>query len=271
MLHLFDVLYVPLLALPIAIIILLLLIIIPLIIIYLFLRLTEAAFEQVGFDHWHATLAVFGSIIGSLVDIPLHAGTISSYPGWYISIASIFSHGFPTTFHPFYLAINLGGAIIPIVISLDLVIARRVSGFLALCGVAIVAAITYVLASPVPDQGIVLPFWISPTLAAVVGLVLARGYRGAPTLAYISGSMGTLIGADLLNLITPGVLPALSPLGSHATKPLVLSIGGAGVFDGIFLTGILAVLFAAGIVCLFHRSCEGVVMHREAKKARRSS
>jgi uncharacterized membrane protein len=267
MLHLFDILYMPLLTLPIAIIILLLVIIVPLIIIYLFLRLTEAAFEQVGFDHVHATLAVFGSILGSLVDIPLHAGTISAYPGWYISIASVFSQGFPTTFHPLYLAINLGGAIIPIAISLHLVIVRRVSAFLALGGVVVVSAITYLLASPVPNEGIVLPFWISPTLASVVGLVLARGYKGAPTLAYISGSMGTLIGADLLNLITPGVLPALSPVGSHATKPLVLSIGGAGVFDGIFLTGILAVLFAAGIVCLFHGSCEGVKMHRDAKKA----
>jgi uncharacterized membrane protein len=74
--------------------------------------------------------------------------------------------------------------------------------------------------------------------------------------------MGTLLGADIFNLITPGVLPALSPIGYLAVRPLVLSIGGAGVFDGIFLTGVLAVLFAAGIVCIFHRSCDGVMMRR---------
>jgi hypothetical protein len=52
------------------------------------------------------------------------------------------------------------------------------------------------------------------------------------------------------------VLPALSPTSLHKTTPLVLSIGGAGVFDGIFLTGIIAVLLAAGIVCLFRGTCK---------------
>jgi uncharacterized membrane protein len=52
-------------------------------------------------------------------------------------------------------------------------------------------------------------------------------------LAYISGSLGTLIGADLLNLNN------IQGLGAP-----VASIGGAGTFDGIFVTGILAVLLA---------------------------
>jgi uncharacterized membrane protein len=253
----------PLFALPIVIVLLLLVLALPLIIMYLFLRLTEAAFEQVGFDHWHASLAVFGSIFGSLIDIPLHSGSISSYPGWYISVASIFSRGFPTTFHSFYLAINLGGAIIPLIISIHLVLARRVSALKAVVGILIVMVITYHLAAPVPNQGIVLPFWITPAFAAICGLVLARGYSGAPALAYISGSVGTLLGADILNLLTPGVLPALSPVGAPHARPMVLSIGGAGVFDGIFLTGVLAVLFAAFIVRLFHRTRNGDRMHED--------
>ncbi len=53
-------------------------------------------------------------------------------------------------------------------------------------------------------------------------------------LAYISGSLGTLIGADLLNL------DKLQGLGAP-----IASIGGAGTFDGIFLTGIVAVLVAS--------------------------
>ncbi len=262
----FDFLNLPIFALPIAIVLLLLIVAVPIIIIYLFLKLTEAAFEQVGFDHWLASLAVFGSIIGSLIDIPLHIGTISYYPGWYISIASTFNQGFPTEFHPFYLAINMGGAIIPIIISIDLILVRGVSALKAAAGILIVAIITYFLAMPVPGEGIVLPFWVSPTIAAVCGLVLSGGYNGAPPLAFISGSMGTLLGADILNLLTPGVIPALSPVGLHVTRPLTLSIGGAGVFDGIFLTGILAVLFSAGIVCLFHGSCEGVKMHKDTNK-----
>jgi uncharacterized membrane protein len=254
-------------ALPIALVLLLLVIAIPLIIIYLFLRLTEAAFEQVGFDHWHASLAVFGSIMGSLLDIPLYSATIGSYPGWYIALAGLFVSGFQTHYHPFYLAINLGGAIIPLAISVHLVLARRVSALKAVIGIVIVTILTYHLAAPVPYQGIVLPFWISPALAAICGLVIARGYSsGAPALAYISGSIGTLLGADIMNLLTPGVLPALSPVGMQTSRPLVLSIGGAGVFDGIFLTGILAVLFAAFIVRIFHPSRNGDRMHRDAKR-----
>jgi uncharacterized membrane protein len=259
----------PLFALPITIILLLLVLAMPLIIIYLFFRLTETAFEQVGFDHWHASLAVFGSIIGSLINIPLHRAVISSYPGWYISLAGIFSRGSPAHFHPFYLVINLGGAIIPLIISVHLVLARRVSALKAVVGVFIVAILTYHLAAPVPNQGITLPFWTTPALAAICGLLLARGYHGAPALAYISGAIGTLLGADIFNLLTPGVIPVLSPAGAPASQHMVLSIGGEGVFDGIFLTGILAVIFAAIIVRLFHPFRKGAKMHRDVQRDKR--
>lgn len=261
-----DFLNPPILALPLAIILLLLIVTIPLIVIYLFLRLTEAAYEQIGFDHRHATFAVFGSFIGSLIDIPLHIGTISSYPGWYITLASTFVSGLPTTFHPFYLAINIGGAIVPLIISAHLVLTRKELALKAGVGILVVAIVAYILAEPIAGEGIVLPFWVSPTLAAICGLFLSRGCDCAPSLAYISGSMGTLLGADIMNILTPGVLPALSPVGLQTSKPLVLSIGGAGVFDGIFLTGILAVLFAAGIVHFFHGSREDVKMHRNVHK-----
>lgn len=254
------------LTLPLDIILLLLIITIPLIVIYLFLRLTEAAYEQIGFDHRHAAFAVFGSFIGSLIDIPLHLGTISSYPGWYVAVASTFVPGFQTTFHPFYLAINVGGAIVPLIISAHLILTRRILALKAGVGVLVVAIIAYVLAMPVAGEGIVLPFWVSPTLAALCGIFLSRGCDCAPSLAYISGSMGTLLGADIMNILTPGVLPALSPVGLQTSKPLVLSIGGAGVFDGIFLTGILAVLLAALIVHFFHGSRESVKMHRNVHK-----
>jgi uncharacterized membrane protein len=121
---------------------------------------------------------------------------------------------------------------------------------------AVVAAVTYYAAEAIPGEGIVLPFWLSPFLAAVLGLVLARGYRRSPPLAYIS-------------LLTPGVLPALSPLYLLPPQPVVMSIGGAGVFDGIFLTGIIAVLLAAGIVCIFRGSCEGRAGRTEVGRKKR--
>jgi uncharacterized membrane protein len=242
--------------LPFGIVILLLIVAIPIIVIYLFLRLSETALEMVGFDHWHASLAVFGSIIGSLVDIPLGAVPLTAYPAWYLALVSLSPEEIPTVFHPVMLAVNLGGCIIPLVISAHLLLREKASPGKALIGIAVVAVVTYYFAEAIPGEGIVLPFWLSPLLAAICGLVLAGGYRGAPPLAYISGTVGTLIGADLLSLLTPGVLPALSYVGLQETGPLVLSIGGAGVFDGIFLTGIMSVLLAAGIVCLLRGSCD---------------
>jgi len=87
------------------------------------------------------------------------------------------------------------------------------------------------LARTVAGVGIAVPMFIPPLLAACIGLMLSR--TSAPALAYVAGSLGTLIGADVLNL------GKLRGLGAP-----VASIGGAGTFDGIFLTGILAVLLA---------------------------
>jgi uncharacterized membrane protein len=101
----------------------------------------------------------------------------------------------------------------------------------ALVGVAVVTAVVHGLAYPVRGLGIAVPVFIPPVVAAATALLLSLST--APPLAYIAGSMGTLIGADLLNL---GQIPALG-------APIA-SIGGAGRFDGIFMTGILAVLLA---------------------------
>lgn len=92
-------------------------------------------------------------------------------------------------------------------------------------------ALCHVLAHPVPGVGIAIPVFVLPISAAVVALLLSP--RHAAPLAYISGSLGTLIGAELLNV---GKIRGLGAL--------VASIGGAGTFDGIFLIGVLAVLFA---------------------------
>ena len=56
---------------------------------------------------------------------------------------------------------------------------------------------------------------------------------GAPIIAYASGTLGTILGADLLNL------HRIRELGA----PLV-SIGGAGTFDGVFLSGLIAAFLA---------------------------
>jgi len=124
------------------------------------------------------------------------------------------------------IAVNVGGAV-----SFYLLVRNElwVRGLLATAGVTVVC---HILAQPVAGVGIALPVFVPPASAAIVALLLSRCY--AAPLAYIGGSMGTLIGADLLNL------HKVQGLGAP-----VASIGGAGTFDGIFLTGILAVLLAS--------------------------
>ena len=128
------------------------------------------------------------------------------------------------------LAINLGGALIPLALSVFLLVKHKIYAEAAI-GVAIMAVITYLVARPVPGVGIAIPPLLPPIFAAVVALLISRQH--AAPLAYIAGSVGCLLGADVFNLYR------IRDLGAP-----IVSIGGAGISDGVFLTGILAVLLA---------------------------
>ena len=129
------------------------------------------------------------------------------------------------------IAINVGGALIPILFSLYLFLSQSLPLFTVLLAIAIVAAISYGFSRPIAGLGIGMPIFIAPLTAAVIALMLAPD--NSPPLAYICGTMGVLIGADLLRL------KDIPKLGAP-----IASIGGAGTFDGIFFTGIIAVLLA---------------------------
>ena len=126
-------------------------------------------------------------------------------------------------------AINVGGALIPTVVSFYLLWKAPSDTLYSLVGVAVVAVITHAVARPVKGVGIATPAFIPPLIAAILAYTLPSG---APRIvAYVSGVLGTLIGADLSNLNT------IPKLGAP-----IASIGGAGTFDGVFLSGIIAVL-----------------------------
>ena len=190
------------------------------------------AYHRIGIGSRHMFLLLVLSFVGSSINIPiwqlppqaLHSGGVISFHGMHLVVPFI-QKGQGTI-----IAINVGGAIIPAVLSFYLIIKRRLL-LGSLIGVSIVSGFVHLLAQPVPGVGIAIPTYIPPIIAALAGFILSR--QNGPSLAYISGSMGTLIGADLLNLHN------LRSLGAP-----VVSIGGAGTFDGIFMTGILAVLLA---------------------------
>jgi uncharacterized membrane protein len=95
----------------------------------------------------------------------------------------------------------------------------------------IVALVIHWMAAPVPGLGIAVPVFMPVVVTAIVSVMLSR--EDSAPLAYIAGSLGTLVGADLTNVDKERGLGAP-----------IASIGGAGTFDGIFLTSILPVLFA---------------------------
>jgi uncharacterized membrane protein len=191
------------------------------------------AYMRLGVSSGAALSLLLASLIGSYVNIPLvqlpEQHILSGREVW--SFGVHYSVPVVVDWPGTVIAINVGGALIPTLMSLYLLAKNQVWG-LGLAATACVAAVCYWLAQPVPGVGIALPTFVPAVTAAIAALVLSRRY--AAPLAYIGGSMGTLIGADLLNL------GAIQGLGAP-----VASIGGAGTFDGIFLTAILAVLIAS--------------------------
>ena len=195
--------------------------------------LLSRASSALGLDPRVATLVLFGSLLGSYVNLPLLRLPEERVVAR--EVVEVFGVPFlaPVTvdWPGTILAINVGGAVIPILFSFYLLVRYDLWGSGALA-TAIVAFVVHRLATPVPGVGISVPTIAPPLLAAGVAVALSR--RFAAPVAYIGGSLGVLIGADLLNL---GLLRRLG-------AP-VASIGGAGTFDGIFLTGVIAVLLAS--------------------------
>jgi uncharacterized membrane protein len=196
------------------------------------LRIVRYAYMRLGVGPGIALLLLFGSLIGSYFNIPItilpgtpvRSGQIVEFFGMrYIVPVAV---SWPGT----VLAVNVGGAVIPTLMSAYLMI-RYQFWLKAALVTAAIAFVIHSMATPVPGIGIAVPVFAPVLTTAILAFLLSPEY--APPLAYIGGSMGTLIGADLLNL------DKISGLGAP-----VASIGGAGTFDGIFLTGILAVLLA---------------------------
>jgi uncharacterized membrane protein len=190
------------------------------------------AYEKIGIGRRYILTVLLLSLFGSAINIPIAElpakEIVVQRPVYYFGVWYVMpeiEHRGRTV-----LAVNLGGALIPLALSLYLLVKRGIYVEAAI-GVAVLTAACHLMARPVPGVGIAMPWLIPPVLAAIVAMIISR--RQAAPLAYISGSMGCLLGADILNL------HRIAELGS----PLA-SIGGAGVSDGIFLTGIIAVLLA---------------------------
>ena len=201
----------------------------------IFIGVIGTAFEDVGFSPTVTALILVATLMGSFINIPLLKlkakmpiikEEFVSFFGVVYRIPEV-EYGEMTTM----VAINVGGALIPACVSLYLLWKMPSAILPALLGVAVVAVVTHVFARPVKGIGITTPIFIPPLFAVLSAFLLPSS--SPKVVAYISGVLGTLIGADLSNI------KAIPNLGAP-----VASIGGAGTFDGVFLTGIIAVLLA---------------------------
>lgn len=190
----------------------------------------RVAAAKLGFAPNIALLLLALIILGSAINIPLYR--IESEEDLIDDFISLYQRQFlGIPFHRIQrttvVALNVGGGLIPIALALYQF--QQASPIAILAVTAVVSVVAYYAAHIVPGIGIQLNPLVPPLTAALSAMLISSSHT--PAIAFAGGILGTLIGADLLHL-------------KDITKMSagVLSIGGAGVFDGIALCGLLALL-----------------------------
>jgi uncharacterized membrane protein len=210
---------------------LLLFFILLLLVLFIHIQIFSLVLDKLGLSPESAALLLITTLLGSAVNLPLVKVRAEPPPEPPPEMPRYWPFRPPPFTGYTVIAINVGGALIPILFSIYLFMSKPLPLATVLLAIAFVSAISYAFSRPIAGLGIGMPIFIAPLTAAVIALLLAPEHS-AP-LAYICGTMGVLVGADLLRL------NSIPKLGA----PLA-SIGGAGTFDGIFFTGIIAVLLA---------------------------
>ena len=202
---------------------------IPIFIFYIAYLIFTKAFRYMGFTSIEAVIIVLGSLVLGL------SWTINIFE---LEISNVFANIYLFTYNNWNVGINMGGAIIPISLSIYLIIKKKIRWKNVLIGIAIVAFVTYLVTYPDPSKGIVakLPLGFMPAIVASIVSVflLYKDFKKAAPFAYISGTIGVLVGADVFHLF--------ELLNHQITSPTNAVIGGANVFDMVFITGIIAVV-----------------------------
>lgn len=189
------------------------------------------AFDKLGLSADSGFLLLFVSLFGSVINLPLFTVSAEAPPAETVPVVlrGLLRHTAREFHGRTLIAVNVGGGLIPVLFSLYLVGRGGLPLPLLGAAIGIVALVSHLVSRPLPGIGIGMPIFVAPIAAALTALLL--GPEHSAPLAYVSGTLGVLIGADLLRL------KDIRRMGTP-----VASIGGAGTFDGIFMTGIVAVL-----------------------------
>ncbi len=189
------------------------------------------AFAKLGLPPTLGFLVMLLSLFGSAVNLPVMSIKSDASPENIIqpTIWGLLKIPVQPFRNETLIAVNLGGCLIPVVLSIYLFFNSDLGLPSTVMGIVIVTMVSYYFSRLIPGVGIVMPILIAPICAALVGMSLSP--EQAAPLAYISGTIGVLIGADLFHM------KSIPKLGTPFA-----SIGGAGTFDGIFITGVVAAL-----------------------------
>jgi len=204
--------------------IIILILAIPFLLAFGFFHVLRLGFENLGFPPELVLATLFLMFVGSFINIPLGRRKLIE-----VSESHFFGLFQRKRFLMQGLSLNVGGALIPLLIAGFLLF--RVPLEETLIATFLMTLVAWKLSRVIPGKGIALPVLVPPLFAALFAFLLVP--EGAALVAFVAGTLGVLIGADLLRL--PRVLKG--GVG-------MMSIGGAGVFDGIFLVGIVAALLA---------------------------
>ena len=213
---------------------LVLLVLLPLV----FSQLFTAALIKLKLDPPTALLVVIGIFLGSAINIPVkRISREESVPvdplavfglqGWWPSIQRVHRETI--------IAVNVGGCLIPVTLAIYETAYVAAAGVKPLTGLLLAiflnTMVCYWMAKPIEGIGIAMPGLFPALLAAVSALLFVPDQ--APPVAFVAGVLGPLIGADLLHL-----------RDIEKIDTGIASIGGAGTFDGIVLSGIVAAYLA---------------------------
>lgn len=191
------------------------------VIFYYLIRWIRHTLGHMGLSPGEIAVIIWATLVGALINIPI----VPFGEGW--------------------VGVNVGGAVVPVVLSAYLIRRKGLPINEVIVGVAFVTFVAHAVTRYEPGVGVIaeFPWWLLPPVAAFLVAAFAYWHERphSAALAYVSGTLGTLMGADILRL--PEIFSGPAP-----TEPVIMSLGGAGVFDMVFLTGILAVTMEAGLL-----------------------
>lgn len=214
---------------------------------FFFAQAMATALARLGLPPGIALLALLGIFLGGAINIPVRRIEreieLVYDPFQLFGLGRIMPRLYSGWIAPFrqrvrtymVIAVNVGGCLIPVAIALYeifRVISRGPQELLALVAITgLNIAVCYQIARPIPTLGIAMPALVPPLVAAIPSFWLVPQF--APPVAFVAGVLGPLIGADLLHLRE-----------IERLQTGMASIGGAGTFDGIVLSGMVAALLA---------------------------